>query len=240
MSSLHPERYVRLFAFLLLVSLVTSLLPTPSVLAQATGNITRYEDNSSALTFNGTWGSSNINYASGGTIQYSKTAADTASLTFDGPWIGVGFLTTTNGGKVEISIDGVSQHTVDTYSRYESTTSAAFADLGIGPHTLTLTVLGQRNPFSSDTRIHLDFIDVWDGNPVADGTFEHDHGRVYASTNWTLQSRTEASGGNYLRDGSNVWFPFTGTAVSVDLMAESRVRWAGRSRQQTSWGSKQP
>ncbi|NJO81963.1 MAG: hypothetical protein HC828_03680 [Blastochloris sp.] len=184
----------------------------------------RFEDSSAALTTTGTWASSSNSLLSGGTVRQSKTANSTISLTLSGTWVSIGFRTVTNAGNVDVAIDGVSQEVVDTYSRTEGTLTRVYSDLSAGSHTLTLTVLGQRQAFSSDNWVVLDYVDVWDGAPLTQGTFEHDHARVYRGTNWTTQTSSTASGGSYLRDGSNVWFPFTGTSVSFDAVTES---WAG-------------
>ena len=75
-------------------------------------------------------------------------------------------------------------------------------------------MLGTSNPYASNSRVNLDFIDVWDGSSLANGTFEAELGneeRLFMSTGWNNINNTVASDGTYLRDATaNIWFPFTG------------------------------
>jgi hypothetical protein len=214
--------HLRWLHLVLIACLSVTLLPPPQpAFAQSYGSVVRFEDSSTALATTGTWSSTAVARMSGGTVRQSKTANSTISLTFTGSWVSIGFRTLTNAGKVAVAIDGVTREVVDTYSRFDGTLTRFYPDLDAGTHTITLTVLGQRHLFSSDTWVLLDYIDVWDGEPLSQGTFEHDHLRVYRSTDWITQANSSASNGSYLRDGNNLWFPFTGTSVSIDAIAES-------------------
>jgi RHS repeat-associated protein len=214
--------HLRWLHLVLIACLSVTLLPPPQpAFAQSYGSVVRFEDSSTALATTGTWSSTAVARMSGGTVRQSKTANSTISLTFTGSWVSIGFRTLTNAGKVAVAIDGVTREVVDTYSRFDGTLTRFYPDLDTGTHTITLTVLGQRHLFSSDNWVLLDYIDVWDGEPLSQGTFEHDHLRVYRSTDWITQANSSASNGSYLRDGNNLWFPFTGTSVSIDAIAES-------------------
>ena len=77
--------------------------------------IIRYEEDDPALRYNGlpytrrstTWSiSNNPNYGSRGYYAQSSTAGDTVRLTFDGSWVGVGFLSHTYGGQADVYLDG--------------------------------------------------------------------------------------------------------------------------------------
>ncbi len=203
---------------------------------QVTG-IVRYEENNPALIFNPAWTRGTFNWASGGFASYHDANGSTVSLTFDGTWLGLGFATRTSAGLAEIFIDGQSRGVVDTYSRSDSTLSVYYDDLAPGSHTVTVTVLGSRNPNSTANWVRLDYIDVWDGSDMAQGTIEQDNTRIHRSTNWTQYSNAAASGGTYIRSGSNVWFPFTGDSVTFRAFAYSSAgqveilidgRWQGR------------
>ncbi|NJO81964.1 MAG: hypothetical protein HC828_03685 [Blastochloris sp.] len=145
---------------------------------------------------------------------WSKTANTTVMVDFDGPWIGFGFLTTTNAGKVDVAIDGVYRETLDLYRSSEAPLSVYYDDLSAGAHTLTLTVLGQKNPSATDSRIYLDYIDIWDGTTPAGGIFEHNTPPVARTSNWVYVNEAQASDGSYLRSGSSVWVPFVGDSVT--------------------------
>ncbi|NJM06774.1 hypothetical protein HC891_12200 [Candidatus Gracilibacteria bacterium] len=132
-------------------------------------------------------------------------------------------------------IDGVSRGVIDTYSPSDNVLSVVYPDLGPGTHTLTLTVLNQKHSSASDTRVHLDYIDVWDGTALPDGTFEHDDPRLIPSSNWTVATQTQARSGSYLQGGSNLWVPFSGDGLTyqawvtsnggtVDLLVDGQLR----------------
>lgn len=130
-----------------------------------------------------------------------------------------------NAGKAEVLIDGASQGTIDTYSRYDSDVSVYYSGRVSGTHTIQVRVHGTKNPSSSDYWVHLDFIDAWDGTQMPQETFEKDSPRVLRSGNWVWSADGTASGGHYLRDGLNLWFPFTGNTVTYQALATS---WAGQ------------
>lgn len=189
---------------------------------QMTGSITRTENSHTAMTYTGSWThvtSSSADRASAGTYHSSTTAGNTASFTFTGQWLSVGFATTTSNGIVEIAIDGVSQGQFDLYSRANDTASYNFNVIS-GTHTLLITVTGLKNSFSSNDTILLDYIDVWDGTMLPSGTFEQDDARVALSDNWTTATNAIASGGSYLRNGETAWFAFTDDSITLQTIAD--------------------
>jgi uncharacterized membrane protein/PKD repeat protein len=209
--------------------------PNPPV-----SGVTRVEADDSVIRYNGvpftqtaqSWArvaNINSNRASDGEYIYSPTAGDTISFDFDGSWLGVGFATDRFSGQAEIAIDGQPVQMVDLYSRTEDTASYYFNNLGSGPHTVTITVLGTRHPNSSNNRVHLDFFEVWDGAPLATGTFEEDNSRLFYGSSWSRTLNGAASGGAYGITGLNVnstlWFPFTGDSVTYQAWASSGLEW---------------
>ncbi|MFO7541034.1 MAG: PKD domain-containing protein [Chloroflexota bacterium] len=201
--------------------------PNPPV-----SGVSRFEADHPSILYNGfpftqtaqSWvrvGNINANRASAGEYIYSDSANDSISFDFEGEWLGVGFATDRFGGQAEIAVDGQPLATVDLYGRYEDTASYYFQDLGAGPHTVTITVLGTSHTNSLGSRVTLDFFDVWDGQPLAEGTFEEDDGlypdgRLFYSSGWSHTLNAGASGGAYASSTSNVtvWFPFTGDSVT--------------------------
>ena len=190
--------------------------------------VTRFEADHPAIRYNGlpfthtasSWvrvANITADRASAGEYIYSASAGDSISFDFEGDWLGVGFATDRFGGQAEIAIDGKPVETVDLYSRFEDTASHYFRDLGAGPHIVTITVLGSSHPNASGTRVHLDFFDVWDGQALAEGTFEEDSERLFYSSAWSRIPDSNASGGAYRSSGNantTVWFPFTGDSVT--------------------------
>ncbi|MFO7537778.1 MAG: FG-GAP-like repeat-containing protein, partial [Chloroflexota bacterium] len=179
----------------------------------------RYEQN--AMNFNGSWSTVNQAWTSGGQVARSVMAGNSASFTFDGTWVGIGFSANSAAGHAEIFLNGESQGIVDTYSRYNDVTAVYFDNLINGTHTISVTVTGERNPFATNHRVEIDYVDVWDGTPLPDGSFEENDERVYLSGGWSTINQAVASGGQYIRSNGNVnaWFPFTGDSVTFQAFA---------------------
>jgi uncharacterized membrane protein len=198
--------------------------PNPPVVG-----ITRFEEDHPAIRYNGApFTQTSFNWArvdnitsdraSDGQYIYSATAGDTISFDFEGSWIGVGFATDRFGGQAEIAIDGNMVATVDLYTRDEDTESFYFSDLGDGPHNITITVLGTRHVNSIGSRVHLDYFDVWDGQPLAEGLFEETDDRLFYSNSWSRTLHAEASGGGYAHTArGTAWFPFSGDSVTIQM-----------------------
>jgi uncharacterized membrane protein/uncharacterized protein YegL len=189
-----------------------------------TPGMARYEQD--AFTYSGSWSTVNQAWTSGGQVARSQTAGDSASFTFEGTWVGIGFSTSSTNGHAEIFINGESQGIVDTYSRYNDVTAVYFNNLINATHTISVTVLGTRNPFATNHRVEIDYVDVWDGTPLPDGSFEEDDERVYLSNGWVTASDGAASGGEYIRSQfasthTNAWFHFTGDSISFQALAYS-------------------
>jgi len=163
------------------------------------------------------------NTVSDGYYAQSNTVSQTVSLVFTGTWAGLGYLANTNAGQVEVSIDGVSQGTVDTYAATARPQSAYYNNLASGPHTMTVRILSTRHPNSSGTYFNFDYLDVWDGTTIPSGQAE----TPFATTwNWArVNDYSGASGGYYYRDGTAMWHAFTGNGVTYQAVAAS---WAGQ------------
>ncbi|HNS01571.1 MAG TPA: transglutaminase domain-containing protein [Anaerolineae bacterium] len=202
----------------------------------AIGAFQRYEEDWPAILYNGqpftstvtSWTRLNNSSAAGassGQVIWSGAAGDTASFAFSGVEVGVGFTADRFGGRAEVFIDGVSRGVIDTYHPDNDFVSAYYDGLAGGPHTLTVSVLGTSHVNASGTRVYLDFIDVWSGAALPDGTFEQDDSRVQRSGDWSNQADANASGGSYGREGlinqASVWFPFSGDSVTYQAMARS-------------------
>jgi hypothetical protein len=192
-------------------------------LRQSGSGVVRIEEDDPSMVYTGTWSTWSFGYASAGQCMRSRAISDTVSLTFDGTWVSVGVRTGTNGGQAEVFIDGASQGIIDAYSREDDVATYIYDGLSTDPHTISIVVLGTKTPFSSNTYLYLDYIDVWDGTLMSAGTFEQDDTRVYTSTNWSVEPEAIASGGTYIRGGSNAWFHFTGDSVSFQGLADTNT-----------------
>jgi RHS repeat-associated protein len=194
--------------------------------------VVRYEGDHPGLAFNGvpltvapvsweTLGNILSSGASQGELVRSSVADDAIEFVFDSEWLGLGFFQDDRSGQAEISINGDVVETLDLYSRDSRSLSRYYRDLGPGPHSARIRVLGTASPASAGTRVAFDYAEVWDGQPLADGTFEDtDEDRVQFSRSWGRRTSPDASGGSYAVSSGNslapgsAWFHFTGDSVS--------------------------
>jgi hypothetical protein len=196
-------------------------------LTSGNAGIVRYEEDDPALLYNGvpydqrpsSWTEQFQSVSSGGYTARSITADDTVSLTFDGRWASIGFFTHVYGGQAEIFVDGLSQGIIGLYSDTSDVTSFAVGDLPDDTHTISVTVLGLPDPPGTQTRVHLDYIDVWDGQNMPDDIVNanttEDNGRVQFSAYLSTEIHANAINGDYVYDypgspDANVWYSFTG------------------------------
>jgi transglutaminase-like putative cysteine protease len=210
-----------------------AVAPVTSNTPASIPGFTRYEDDHPAILYNGvpytdtlpTWNASATgatSEASSGQYVGSSTAGDTAVLTLPSGtiWASVGFFTNNDSGQAELFLNGSSQGVVDLYRRENDVTSITFDTLNPGStHTISVTVLGTSNPFTNNTLVAFDYIDVWDGTPLATGAFEESSARILRSGAWADSAEPTASGGAFLEEprtnpGTTVWFPFTGDSVT--------------------------
>jgi murein DD-endopeptidase MepM/ murein hydrolase activator NlpD len=127
----------------------------------ATAALTRYEQTNAKIAYKGTWLTFTASGASGGSYKYADSAAS-ATVRFTGTrldWIATKGYTQ---GKAAVSLDGGSPVVVDLYSpttlRQVKVWSTGL--VALGPHTLTITWLGQRSVAAGGTRVNLDALDV--------------------------------------------------------------------------------
>lgn len=198
--------------------------------------VVRYEEDHTAYRYGNlplnrastVWATFTNDRLSGRNGVWTSNVGATIALTFTGTWVNIGFFGNPNSGTVTVSIDGVSQGTIDTYRTSDQAFNVLYSELSAGTHTITLSLLGT----PSGRRMHLDYIDVWDGTTIPSGTFEHDHERVYRSGSWGYVAEPKASAGSYIRNGYSTWFHFTGDTVTyqswmtggtVDLVVDGIV-----------------
>jgi len=192
--------------------------------------LVRYEENHPALFYNGfefnqrpvSWSVSNEGQASDFSYAQSSTLSDTVSLDFYGSWVNIGLRTRNRGGLADVSIDGVSYGTINSYSDGFDVTSYQFPVI-TGTHTLTITVLDQSDPANAYNQVYLDFIEIWDGTPTADG-FQNslkakEFGRVHVSSSNSDGIHENAIQGDFVNSGlpnsnANVWYSFVGDAFT--------------------------
>ncbi|MCB0205034.1 MAG: hypothetical protein KDH89_09480, partial [Anaerolineae bacterium] len=196
-------------------------LPSAAHSPLAPAGYTRTESSDPAVTYTGSWNTTGIlTPSSGGNAQRSTAIGSTASFSFIGTWVNVGFVTTDDSGAVELFLDGNSQGIVDLYSNKNGNLDIIFDGLSNTTHTINLTTLPAVNPNATNERVYLDFFDTWDGTPIPNGSLEQDSSDFLYSNNWntTINGGAVASGGTYARSGNGTaWLPFEGDSISVDV-----------------------
>lgn len=119
-------------------------------------------------------GANEFNYSSGwgvttgisdmyaGTATWNPNAGATATFTFTGNEAALHAVQDVDQGRMTVSVDGGTPTTVDDYSATRNANAIVWASgsLATGTHTVTVTVLGQKNAASSGTTIALDSMDV--------------------------------------------------------------------------------
>ena len=197
----------------------------------------RFEEDHPALRYNGydflhrplSWSISNEPQPSEYAYMSSSTISDTITLTFDGSWLNIGLRTRNRGGLADVSIDGVSYGTINSYDPAFDVTSYQY-DLIEGTHTLTITVLDQSDPVNLYNDFYLDFIEIWDGSPVTDN-FQNarkseESGRVYVSSSTIDATHENAIQGDWVSPGlsnsnANVWYSFVGNSFTFYGLTKS-------------------
>jgi len=123
---------------------------------------TRCEENDPAITYTGTWKPYYRSYCSNGALTYSCHTGAKASFTFTGTGIKWVVAKAPMLGKARACLDGNSFcKIVDLYSsafRYQDILQKT--GLTSGSHTLTIEVLGQKNPSSTNYCIDIDAFEV--------------------------------------------------------------------------------
>lgn len=123
---------------------------------------TRYEEDQPGIIRTGSWTTMQAPGASCDSVVESYTPSDTLTFTFKGSqisWIGG---KAPNYGIAQVTVDGVSQGTVDLYASSYLPQQTLFqsATLPVAQHTITIAVTGQHNPQSKGTIVTLDALVV--------------------------------------------------------------------------------
>jgi len=195
------------------------------------GSYHRYEEDDPAIAYNNlpfsitksswdTLASTLIPDASRMAVATSDQAGDTATLTFQGRWVGVGFHKYQGGGQAEIFLDGVSQGIVGLYSTQNDVLALQFDNLATGDHTITVSVLGLPDSPGLQTNVRLDYFEVWDGQAlptdIANASLVNPDQRISLGGLLSLEEDSSAIQGDYVAtsNNSNIWYAFTGDSFA--------------------------
>ncbi len=155
------------------------------------------------------WGRATLAGAIGGSYRWERRTGADATYAFSG---GTVTLFTVSGpvmGRGRISIDGTPVDTFDGYARRLVTgVRRTFSQLGAGPHTVTVEVLGTKRPAASGTRVAVDAL-RWGGQTRRDPK---------AIATWAPAANASASGGTFVISDARDAFArlrFQGTGASL-------------------------
>ena len=199
---------------------------------QASGGsptFTRVEQNSSVVTYTGTWYSNTGSFNSGGSAALAVDKGSRATFTFSGTdarWIGY---KDAWSGIANVYVDGVLKTQVDTYSASAQAQVVLYTINGLssGKHTLAVEVSGTKNAAAHSSWIWVDAFDSaasagnGGGGPGGTGTGSFTRVQQNSSTvtytgTWYSNGGTFNSGGNAalaINTGARATFTFSGTSV---------------------------
>jgi hypothetical protein len=124
---------------------------------------TRHQDTDPAIAYGADWiqGNRDKAYSEGASAE-SNIAGAQATITFTGTGIGWIGARGPQCGIARIFLDGVFVEDFDTYFQTEGPQHTDFSISGLAPgtHTLSIQVLGDKNPLSTDRWILIDAFDV--------------------------------------------------------------------------------
>jgi hypothetical protein len=166
------------------------------------------EDTSATVAWN-SWAGVRDPAASGGGYRISPTAGATGSFAFSGSSVTWIARTGPDRGRATVTVDGISNGTVDLYSPTPGGRSSTYGGLTSAAHTVTVTVLGTKRAAATGTSVTVDAFAVGT-------TRTQETARTVAFDTWTGTTSTAATGGGYRSSGTagaTATFAFTGTGV---------------------------
>jgi N-acetylmuramoyl-L-alanine amidase len=137
----------------------TTETPTTTTMAPAP---TRYQQNDYRLTYLGSWYTTSIRSASGGSFNYTMVAGGAVLVSFTGTAIDLLATIGAGYGKALVSLDGGPEEYADFYSPSSLYKQSVYrrTDLAPGPHTLAIRCAVEKSASSTGYAISLDALDV--------------------------------------------------------------------------------
>jgi hypothetical protein len=128
-----------------------------------------------------------------GTANWSSTPGSTAVVHFTGNQIALHAVKDVDQGMMDVSVDGSAPVTIDDYSATRNASGIVWTSpvLGTGPHIVTITVDGTKNPASSGNTVAIDSADVLSTATGGEGPF----GGTAAAVPGTVQAANYDTGG---------------------------------------------
>jgi hypothetical protein len=186
----------------------TVRVSSPTTVVATFDSVVSVEQDGLGTTFG--WGRASHPAAIGGSYRWERRSGASATFPFSGTAVTLFTVSGQSMGRGRILIDGVHVATFDGYSRALVTgVKHRFVELGPGPHTLTVRVLGTKRPVANGTRVAVDAL-RWGGLTRGDP--------APRPVTWAAATNPAASGGTYAISDVREAFArlrFHGTGVSL-------------------------
>jgi hypothetical protein len=182
--------------------------------------VSRFEQDASAVTYSGNWGSHASAAHSGGSAKLAMDAGSRVTFVFNGTeasWIAY---RDEWSGIAKVYVDGTYRKEVDAYSTpYKAQSSIdSVSGLAFGRHTLTIEVTGRRNPSSGGAWIWVDaFTSTAPAAAIVVTRVEHATSAVTYGGYWGSHASSAHSGGSAkltMEAGSRATFTFNGSGAN--------------------------
>lgn len=205
--------YDRAYSDTYLIDLTTT---APSYPGSPSSISARYEQNSSAVTYSGSWYVNGLFFHSGGSAALAMDVGARSTFNFSGTGVRLIGYRDAWAGIARVSIDGQLKSMVDTYvppgPALDQAQAVLFSasDLNPGSHALDVEVTGTRNPLSGGSWIWADAFEV-----IA--RVQQDDPAVSYGGVWYESALPVHSGASAVRAneaGAQATFRFSGRAVS--------------------------
>lgn len=134
---------------------------SPAAGLQRQSRSLRVEEDHQDTTYTGSWTSNVGGDRSSGSGLVSSTSGDRAELALKGNKITLLATRTPNSGRARVYIDGVAKEDIDLYNTTDTYQETAFTiDLIDAVHTMTVEVLGTKDPSSTGFDVEIDAFDI--------------------------------------------------------------------------------
>ncbi len=180
----------------------------------------RYEQTDSRLAFTGTWNTSSVGSASGGSFRYANASGSSVTVSFTGTYLAWIAKKSPVYGQAKVTLDGKAPVTIDLYSASETYLQKVWntGTLASGNHTVRIEWTGTKNAAASDTNISVDGFDLIGSLTQATATppppppptpapaptrYEQTDTHFAFAGTWGTFSTTGASGGGYKRTNAS-------------------------------------
>jgi Peptidase family M28 len=184
--------------------------------------LARHQQDNSRLLYTGTWGTSPISSASGGSFRYSDSSGSSVTVRFTGTYLAWIAKKSPVYGIARVILDGVDKGTVDLYSAGALYQQKVW-ETGIltnTTHTVRIEWTGTKRSAATATNIGVDAFDVRGVLEQAAATIRYEQNNTslaYLSTWYGNSSAPSASGGSFRYSnvsGASVTVKFTGSCLA--------------------------